>query len=295
MNPVLSLPTKCLWSALYQPADPAAMLAALPGEARRLRGLGAGAVELWAEVVAIDERYASPEVWREAAAVLGGEGLAATVHLPLTWVDLTSLDRDVWEGSLRSIETTLRAVEPLAPQMAAVHPSNYATQAALAQRPPADRASFLGVLGARLVAALSRLKSGPGGRVLAVENLEGVPADLLGLVAQASGARICLDAGHALADGSDPVALLGQLGERVIGLHLHDAGPRGGSIGAGPGPEAEERAHLPLGDGRLDLPALVAALHGTGFAGPVVLEVVGAPGGEERSAAAFLSAVNRAR
>lgn len=280
------------------------MLAALPGEARRLKGLGAGAVEFWAEVVPLDERYASAAVWGEAAVILRDEGLEATVHLPLHWVDLTSLDREVWEGGLRSVEQALRVTQPLAPAMAAVHPSNYATQAALAQAPASARPAMLGALGSRLVAALARLRGGAGGEVVALENLEGMPVDLFVLVARTAGVGVCLDVGHALAEGHDPVGLLERVRDRLLGLHLHDAMPRQarptGSAGQpqppnGPPPEAAELAHKALGTGCLDLPALVAALGEAHFAGPVVLEVVGGPGDEERSARCFAEALNRRR
>ena len=113
-RPILALPAKGVWSGSWRPAAPEVMLEALPGQVRRIRESGAGAVEFLTEVVARDERYASLAVWREAATITRAEGLEATVHLPFAWVELTSLDRQVWEGSLRSVEETLRAVEPSA-------------------------------------------------------------------------------------------------------------------------------------------------------------------------------------
>ncbi len=292
MEPVLSLPAKCIWAGPYQPAAPEAMLAALPEEAARLRAQGAGAVEFWLDAAAMDERYASPTVWADAAGILGRAGLGATVHLPMVWVDLTSLDREVWEGSLRSLEAVLRATAPLAPAMAALHPANYATQAALHSAPEGRRAGLLGALGSRLVAALTRLRGGPAGEIVALENLEGVPLDLLAYVAEAAGVGVCLDTGHALAEGLDPVAIVDRVRDRLLGLHLHDGVPRGGGSDT---PEAEERAHLAVGRGNLDLERLVAALVAVDFRGPVVLEVVGDREGEERTGRLFLEAVERHR
>ncbi|MCL6581761.1 MAG: sugar phosphate isomerase/epimerase [Firmicutes bacterium] len=88
---------------------------------------------------------------------------------------------------------------------------------------------------------------------------------------EAADGRVCLDVGHAVAEGLDPVRVLDRLGVRVAGLHLHDAVPRGP---ASPG-DAEEAAHRPLGEGALDLDALVRALAGRSFRGPVILEVLG--------------------
>ncbi len=266
-----------------------------------MKNLGAGAVEFMADVAALDERYAAEAVWREAATVLRGEGLGATVHLPMIWVDLTSLDREAWEGGLRSVERALRATQPLLPAMAAVHPANYATQAALAHAPATARPALLGALGSRLVAALERLRDAVGGGTVALENLEGMPVDLFILVAETAGVGVCLDVGHALADGHDPVGLLEKVRGRLVGLHLHDAVPRRKAAtetpvsGAAPASEAEEPAHRALGTGRLDLDALLDALARAGFGGPAVLEVVGGPVAEDRSAEVFLSAVNRQR
>jgi len=238
-------------------------------------------LELTADLVSMDNRYASEDLWRRVASVLRDGGMAATLHLPFVWVDLASLDRGVWEGSLDSLEAALRFTRPLEPLMAAVHPANYATQAALAQTPERDRPAFLGALVGRVGAALARLRKSPGGDVIALENLEGVPPELLFGVAEAAGVGVCLDIGHALADGCDPGALLGRVRSGLVGLHLHDAVPR-------------EGAHKPLGTGRLDLGALAGALKAACFEGPVVLEVVGSSDDEERSARLFARAIARA-
>jgi len=88
---------------------------------------------------------------------------------------------------------------------------------------------------------------------------------------EAADIPVCLDVGHAVAEGLDPVRLLDSLGSRVAGLHLHDAVTQGP---ASPG-DAEEAAHRSLGEGTLDLDALVRALAGRSFRGPVILEVLG--------------------
>ena len=285
-RPILALPAKGVWSGPWRAAAPEAMLEALPGQVRRIREFGAGAVEFLTEVVARDERYASPAVWREAATITRAEGLEATVHLPFAWVELTSLDRQVWEGSLRSVEETLRAVEPLAARMAVVHPANHGTQAVLAGTTAPARGEVLGALGERLVAALTRLGRAQGGGALALEYLDGIPGDLFALVVQAAGVGVCLDVGHALVGGLDPVELVGEFRGRLLGVHLHDA------VATATG---EGSAHRPLGTGRLDLEGLVAALCRLDFDVPVALEVSGTADDKERSARLFLDAVRRQR
>jgi len=262
------------------------MLQALPAEIRALRALGAGYVEFPGDICLVSDPYSSQDVWSEAARILRSEGLGATVHLPFAWVDLTSLDCEVWEGSLRSVEAAMTALTPLEPVMASVHPANYATQAVLLATPETARPGLMQAFGQRLVPALQRLRRGVLGPVLALENLEGMPIGLFRFLVEAADVRVCLDIGHAVAEGQDPAALFGEMKGRVLGLHLHDGVPE-----TGHGAE-EERAHKPLGEGVLDLDGLVRVLLESGFGGPVVLEILGE---DEPSARAFRAVLGRDR
>ncbi len=281
-GPYLSLSVKGVGLAAGSSTTPEGLLANLPGEARRLKRLGASALEFWTDALAADEALRAPDLWRRAAGILRAEGLAATVHLPMAWVDLTSLDREVWEGGCRSVERVTEAVAPLGPALAAVHPSNHATRAFFAGGAEGDRPRLAAALGERLATALRRLARGPLGAVLALENLEGMPLDPFLSVVEFAGAGVCLDVGHALAENHDPIALLRRVARRLVGMHLHDA--------TAAGPDGRAEAHRPLGEGRLDLDGLVEAMLDARFAGPVVLEM---SGDETASARAFLEAVRR--
>ncbi|QBS36822.1 sugar phosphate isomerase/epimerase [Thermaerobacter sp. FW80] len=295
-TPPLSLPCRSLWRRHHRPEDPDRFLQALRDEARRRRAQGAEALEFHADACVLDPRYAVPAPWAEAAAILAAEGLAATVHLPYAWPDLTALDAAVWEGSVTSVVTALRATAPLRPQLAAVHPANHATQALVQATPAADRPALLDQLAARLVAALRRiLAEAPpeGAAAVALENLEGVPWPLFEAVCREAGVAVCLDVGHAISNGDDPLVLCARVGPRLRGVHLHDAVPppvparAAPPMAVQPGPPTAGRtppepgagagrlgrAHLPLGAGHLPLRALVAVLRGAGFRGPVVLEL----------------------
>jgi sugar phosphate isomerase/epimerase len=238
-----------------RPAAPDAFLAALREEAS---ASSADALEFAGDFCSLDAGYGAA-TWQEAARILQGAGLAATVHLPFVWVDIAALDRQVWEGSLRSLERAAEAMRPLRPRLAALHPANCATQTLLTAAPESARPLLLLTLAERVVTALKRLQAGPLGGVIGLENLEGLPLPLFEAVAQQAGSRICFDFGHALSDGADPVTAFAGLRERAVGVHLHDAKPG--------------RAHLPLGEGDLDLGAVKAAL--ADFDGPVVLELDG--------------------
>lgn len=113
--------------------------------------------------------------------------------------------------------------------------------------------------------------------------LEAVPADILGL---------CLDTGHSLYAGIDPVDYLLRLRERVDCLHLKDvdSGVRAAAV--------DRRVHFddavaagifcPLGRGSLELHALKDALEETGFDGYATVE-------QDRDPRAQTAAVDDAR
>jgi sugar phosphate isomerase/epimerase len=262
----LSLRCGGLWDG-PQPADPQEFLARLPAELERLRGHGAALVEFKVEVCVLDRRYRDSEIWARVADFVRDSGLAGTtVHLPAAWVDLASLDQNVWEGSVRSVEVALRATAPLRPMLAAVHPASDATGEWIRTLPEAHRPAAIWLAIERVVDGLRRLRDLQEAGPLALENLEGAGCDLIALAAERAGVGVCLDVGHVISNGEEPLKALEVAAPRLRGVHLHDAKPP--SVAGGKG-----KAHLPLGLGGLDLEALVDALHTRRFEGPIVLEV----------------------
>jgi sugar phosphate isomerase/epimerase len=70
------------------------------------------------------------------------------------------------------------------------------------------------------------------------------------------------DTGHAVRAGKDPAAVIGVLGKRLGVIHFADASEEVSSVTKRP----------PLGEGRLKIPAVVAALRKAGFNKWIVLE-----------------------
>jgi inosose dehydratase len=138
----------------------------------------------------------------------------------------------------------------------------------------------------------------------AVEHEEDVERVLAG-----SSAGLCLDTGHLLVGGTDPVALAERAGDRVSHVHLKDvdAGLTA-RVQAGELPYSEavrDGLYRPLGQGAVDVAALVHGLEDRGFDGYYVLEqdvmlaaepAVGeGPAADVRASAAHLHAVLEAR
>jgi inosose dehydratase len=102
-----------------------------------------------------------------------------------------------------------------------------------------------------------------------VERLAGaIAADVL---------PFCLDVGHYLVGGGDPVAALRRYGDRVEHVHLKDVDPevldglRRGTVG-GFGAGIRQRLFTELGSGALDLDGVLAALAERRYAGWLMVE-----------------------
>ena len=270
----LSLRCRSLWEGPL-PAAPQDFLQRLPAELGRLRRNGAALVEFEAEACALDMRYCDPGVWEHIAHCVRDSGLGATLHLPAAWVDLASLDHEVWEGSVRSVEAALRVTAPLHPWLAAVHPGSDATREWIHGLPEAERQAATRLAFERVVDALRRLRELGEAEPLALENLEGAGCDLIALAAERADVNVCLDVGHVVSNGERLVGALDAVTPRLRGLHLHDAKPPAVIGGKG-------QAHLQLGAGVLDLETLLAELRNRTFRGPVVLEVRGDPADSAR-------------
>ncbi|MEV6906221.1 sugar phosphate isomerase/epimerase [Amycolatopsis sp. NPDC051071] len=87
---------------------------------------------------------------------------------------------------------------------------------------------------------------------------------------------LCLDTGHLLIGGTDPVALAKRYPERIGHLHLKDVrGELADEVRAGKLPYAEavgKGLYVPLGDGDVDIEAMVRFVHEAGYDGWYVLE-----------------------
>jgi len=93
---------------------------------------------------------------------------------------------------------------------------------------------------------------------------------------ETSDAPLCLDTGHLLAGGTDPVAIAEEAPDRIAHVHLKDvdaataARVRDGSTGYHEAVDAG--LYRPLGRGDVDVRGIVRALEGSGYEGWYVLE-----------------------
>lgn len=114
-------------------------------------------------------------------------------------------------------------------------------------------------------------------------------ADDVERVLAGSGIGLCLDTGHLLIAGADPVALAGQHASRIRHTHLKDVDAAlAGQVQSGEVTytDAVRRGmYRPLGQGDVDISGIVGSLEGAGYDGWYVLEqdaiLAGPPGAGE--------------
>lgn len=99
--------------------------------------------------------------------------------------------------------------------------------------------------------------------------LADVPAEVLGL---------CLDTGHAIYSGADPVALIRRHAPRLEHLHLKDARAEVIARGLDFWDAIAGGVFCPVGDGALDVPATRDALEHANYAGFATIEQDRRPG-----------------
>jgi inosose dehydratase len=86
--------------------------------------------------------------------------------------------------------------------------------------------------------------------------------------------KLELDVAHYQQGGGDPAAAIRQHGSRLLFLHLKDVETRTAVAGQ---PPAQPYRFVELGRGRVDLPGVMRALGGVGFAGWIVIELDAVP------------------
>jgi inosose dehydratase len=117
-------------------------------------------------------------------------------------------------------------------------------------------------------------------------------------VLEGSGISLCLDTGHLLIGGTDPAELAGQAPERIAHVHFKDVYGRlarrvqDGRLTYTQG--VRVGMYRPLGQGDVDVPAIVGSLQGRGYDGWYVLEqdtiLTGEPRGDGPVADVWASA-----
>lgn len=127
----------------------------------------------------------------------------------------------------------------------------------------------------RLLNEIGKRTEGHGVRLVYHNHMNAfseAPDDLVRVLAETDKKRVSLllDIAHYQQGGGDPVAAVSKHKERIAILHLKDV------VGPLPGdnrPARESYRFVELGQGRVDVPGVLAAVKKIGFHGPAVIEL----------------------
>jgi sugar phosphate isomerase/epimerase len=212
---------------------------------------------------AFDEGY-----YEQVAELQRELGFACTLHLPFLWLDGASVAEPVRQATVQCMTQVLEVTQGLAIESYVVHLWGAWTSllGTLQQMPEEEKRRLLGEMLRSAERTLEELSGVIRPDELCVENLERIPFELFVPLVEQQGTKICLDVGHLVVQGGDPLEFLDRYWGMVGEIHLHDAVAAGGRITAA-------RDHLPLGSASVDYVALMNRLDEGGYGGVVILEV----------------------
>ena len=214
------------------------------------------------------------QVWREfperpanaVRAILGRHGMKATVHCPIMDVNIASPNAGIRNESIDQLLDCIEFAQHIDARLVVVHPGR---RFSLKESIEEHWAAQVGALGC----AFDRAEH--LGVILALENMEidkeiasvrDYP-DMLRVIDDCGvpDLKITLDTAH-MRDTQVILRFIDKLGPRIAHVHVSDA--------------TDKALHLRIGEGSLDLPAIVRALEDHKFAGVYSLETY-IPGDEE--------------
>ncbi|HEX6399283.1 MAG TPA: TIM barrel protein [Actinomycetota bacterium] len=226
-----------------------------------MRSLGLGATELG------PEGFLPSEGARELLTAFGLRVVAGFV--PAVLYEESRLD-----GELAAISVAVDAIATLGGEVVVLAASTGSE--GYEGRPELDAAAW-----SELARGLDRVRdlASRRGLVVAVHPHHGTvverPEDV-DLLLQLTDVGLCLDTGHLMVGGGDPAALAGAASARVVHVHLKDVdaalASRVASGDLGYHEAVRSGLYRPLGDGDVDIQAVIRTLESSGYAGWYVLE-----------------------
>ncbi len=244
--------------------------AALVGD---LHGHGFNPIELGGDLALFLPQSLAPPAIASLLKLKEEQGDTYTVHLPLWSVEPSTPLQPVRRGSVQALLDTIRAVQPLDPEVYVLHATGpLAAEFYQMQHLGIGRDLILRQFQGHAMESLRALlaESGLPPRKLAIETIE-FPFDLTLELAERLDLSICFDTGHVLVGFSGPIDVFDALDQclpRLAEVHLND-GPWQGperTIGYG-------KDHQQLGQGDLDVGRFLDTLMAAQFTGPLIFEL----------------------
>ncbi len=208
------------------------------------------------------------ETLTEAKSIARDQGIGLSIHLPYTNIDLSSDNEAKRQESIDSIKSAIELGSILEPYSYVLHllPEKQGITEddfrLFAETQLSDAVIDKAMNSVRQITTVLEPAN------LCVENLRGNPFTQQAEAALLAGASLCLDTGHALVQGIEPVSILSRYAGRIREVHLHDVrrveSPDLGYV--------REDHHEP-GSGILGLDGFMRALKEHSFEGLLNIEV----------------------
>ncbi len=228
------------------------------------RELGLQAVELPLDAAFIYPSLFTQKALLQMAHFAQEQGLSFTVHLPYWWLDLSSLNEWARQAAVHSALAGVEKARPLQPLAYVLHPAAERwAEIAASSWEAAEKAVFLGRMEAQARTSLAEVATTGLGSTLCLENVTGMAFEVVARLADEIKAGLCLDVGHALGNGENPLALFQAHRDRIEVIHLHDVVIDGGRV----------RDHQPLGQGLAPVRDLIELLRQRRWDGTLILEL----------------------
>jgi len=233
-----------------------------------ITGYGLGAVEMTLDLGILFPQIFPTDFYRRVASLQHELDFTCSVHLPFTWIDLSSLNEPIRLASLESIRSAIDLCRPIQVESFVLHLWGGTThQIASVLQDPVQQQILLSALIIQAGRSLEQICAWLEPRRLCVETLEAPAFDLALPLVEKYDVSVCLDVGHLVWQQVDAIDFLERHSGRIGEIHLHDA--RRESVG-----EWERVVdHLPLGEGQIDYQALLHRLREIDFSGVVILEL----------------------
>ncbi len=232
------------------------------------RNLGFQHLEIPMDALIMLPMLSNAESWNQLNQ-FRDEGMSYSIHLPYIDVRLSSLNESIRRGGIAAIKEAVALCSDLEVEGYVLHIFSDLEEMFLHPLVSKDVAqNAIQFLMTAAKKSLTEILEVISPEKLFIENLEGLPAEVVLGLANEFDTKLCLDIGHAGMQFRNPVDLLHLFAPRLGEVHLHDIMRQSYGYSV-----TIQNDHQALGDGWLNLPSIFQALNEIHFNGPIVLEV----------------------
>lgn len=223
----------------------------------------------------MDARFIYPSLLTEESLALvhrlaQENSFGFTVHLPYMWLDLSSINEEMREASVGCVLQGLELGRILNPFAYPLHLSGEQSGGiATSDWEEKEKQTFLRRMVEQAGRSLAELAQAVEPEKLCVENSSGMPVEPIVSLVREQGVSLCLDVGHLMLQGRDPVAFIQAHFDIIRAIHLHDVArlvsPYRGSV---------LKDHQSLGSGFVPVREIVATLRSRSYEGALIVEMM---------------------